>query len=711
MESKDIDNFFSAVNSLKKYKRAEIKDAKDKSMIETLYTDLLPNNQVFKMCFSDNTTFLIGRKGTGKSTIILKLEKEYRKKKDYLPCYIDTKTVFESVKGEYQKIDYLKGKIPEEHLENYLIERAFIKNVLKAIGQELSEKADTFFGKVKGILVATKRNKVKQKISNLIIKIDNNQYLKEIELPVVMEVNNKLTNSSEVESGRESKLGGKIKGEVSSNPLSKAEGEFSGERKKTERDKVNDGWEKQFSQTLMKVFQINSVIEDIKEILDELEVKKLVIFLDDFSEVAENTIKNFVNVVLAPLSNWATDFICFKVAAYPNRVIYGEVDVSKIDIVQLDFYNLYSSQGKVTMESLSIDFTKRLILQRIKTYCNKNFEYYFDTNSSTIDEYCELLFKVSMNVPRIIGYILYYCQQTHVSLGRKITKQAIENAAVNYYNQVVSKFFDITTHSLMSFSEKASELQQKELLNLFVTKMKHVKKQITSGELSGNLYRKDRTNPFCSHFHFEPNLEHFIRTLELNFFITKYSEMVNKKGVKVSVYGLNYGLSKGQSLRWGRREGASYRTYFIESPFDLNKDIEDFLKESKRVVCINPQCDKTYPYEDLKFLAFNKMRCVECQSPVEVESFSESISEEISKLEKAKLLPQVELMILYELNASAEGVIAREIAEELDVSWQLIAKRAEKLERKNYVFRDKSATPIKYSITSKAKREFFFDEG
>ncbi len=66
---------------MKKYKRAEIKDAKDKSMIETLYTDLLPNNQVFKMCFSDNTTFLIGRKGTGKSTIILKLEKEYRKKR------------------------------------------------------------------------------------------------------------------------------------------------------------------------------------------------------------------------------------------------------------------------------------------------------------------------------------------------------------------------------------------------------------------------------------------------------------------------------------------------------------------------------------------------------------------------------------------------------------------------------------------------------
>ncbi|WP_219810034.1 ATP-binding protein, partial [Klebsiella pneumoniae] len=138
MQQKDIDDFFNAVDSLKRFKRAEIKDSKDKTMIEQLYTDLLPNNHVFKMCFSDNTTFLIGRKGTGKSTIILKLENEYRKNSKYLPCYIDTKTVFESIKGEYQKIDYLRGKIPEEHLENYLIERAFIKNVLKAIGHEIN---------------------------------------------------------------------------------------------------------------------------------------------------------------------------------------------------------------------------------------------------------------------------------------------------------------------------------------------------------------------------------------------------------------------------------------------------------------------------------------------------------------------------------------------------------------------------------------------
>ncbi|EOI7473970.1 hypothetical protein OZ701_004033, partial [Yersinia enterocolitica] len=592
LTTENKDHFFNAVDSLKRFKRAELKDSKDKSLIEELYTDLLPSEHVFKMCFSDNTTFLIGRKGTGKSTIILKLESEYRKNTSYLPCYIDTKTVFESVKGEYQKIDYLKGKMPEDQLENYLIERAFIKNILKSIGNELNNRAEGFFSKLAGILNASKKTQVKNKISSLLIKIENNQYIKDIELPVITEVSTKISKSNESEIGKGSNSSANLaaSADLTSQKLTAGLGISSTD---SSRKKTNDGWERNFSTALLKVFQITTIIEEIRVILSELDVKKLVIFLDDFSEVDEKTIKNFVDVVLTPLNNWANDFICFKVAAYPNRIYYGGIDVGKIDTVDLDFYNLYSNYDKSTMESLSMDFTKRLINQRLNHYCKLPFESYFDTSVTSPDEYFDLIFKVSMNVPRIIGYILFYCHQTHISLDKKINKSAIENASEKYYSKVVSKFFDITTHSLMSFSEKASELQQKEILTLFVNKLKLVKKQISSSELSGIIYNKDRNNPFSSHFYFQQNLEHFVRTLELNFFITKYNEMGSKDGNKVSIYGLNYGLCKSENLRWGKPEGTQYRTYFIERPFDFNKEIEDFLKESKRIICLNPSCNKT----------------------------------------------------------------------------------------------------------------------
>lgn len=708
LTEKDRDDFYKAADSLKRFKRSEIKDEKERSLIGTLYTDLLPENQVFKMILSDNTTFLIGRKGTGKSTIILRLESEYRSKDDYLPCYIDTKTVFESTKSDYQNLDYLKGRIPEEVLGKYLVERSFIQNILKSIINELDIKAESYLSKFAKIIGISKTGKVKERITELREKINNNEHLKSIELPVINEYvssisgvdENELTTSDlfndQFEFGVSNKgFTGGYKGSSSSN--------------KADRAKQIDSWEKKFSGALLKVFQIKDVIDEVRDILSSLKIKKLVIFLDDFSEVDEATIKNFVDVVLAPLNNWGDDFICFKVAAYPNRVHYGDIDKGKVDIIDLDFYNLYSNYDKSTMESLSLDFTKRLINTRIKYFSTKSMDDFFDVSTAmSIDDYMELLFKCSMNVPRIIGYLLFYCHQTHISTGRKITKSAIESAAQKYYEKVISSFFDITTNSLLSFDEKVSELQQRELLNIFATQLKGIKRQITTGELNSAVYQSDKTNPYTSHFNFSPNLEVFVRTLELNFFISKYSEMSDRDGKKVSVYCLNYGLTLLENMRWGKPSGNDHRKYFIARPFNFDGVFEDFLRKSKHIQCINPECHKSYPYEQLPFLEFNKMRCVECHNEVKVKSVSEEIKTELDKIDKTKLLPSIDLGILHELNSSNEELYARDLSEELDISSRLIAKRAQKLdEDKGLVNRNREDRLIKYSISSKAVNEYF----
>lgn len=608
LTDKNKDEFFKIADSLKRFKRAEIKDEQERSLIDKLYTDLLPENQVYKMILSENTSFLIGRKGTGKSTIILRLESEYRKREDYLPCYIDTKTLFESTKSDYQNLDYLKGKIPDRVLEKYLIERSFIQGILKSIVNELELKANSYVSRFAKILGLSKTNKVKEKIYNLHQKIENNEHLKSIELPVISECVSSISGTSELESSQTKKHGLGVSSVVNNTgPSGNLNGTYSNSQ--SAKNKEAESWGKQFSGALLKVFQIKDVLNEIKETLQILKVKKLVIFLDDFSEVEESSIKNFVNVVLAPLNNWGDEFICFKVAAYPNRIYFGDIDKGKVDIIDLDFYNLYSNYDKNTMESLSLDFMKRLISTRVRYFSTNSVDDFFDISPTTsIEDYMELLFKASLNVPRIIGYILFYCHQTHISIGRKITKSAIDSAAQKYYEKVISSFFDITSHSLLSFNEKVSELQQRNLLNIFVARLKQIRKQISTGELSGAVYQSDKTNPFTSHFYFPPNLEKFVRTLELNFFLSKYAEMSDRDGRKVSVYCLNYGLTLLENMRWGKPSGSDYRKYFIARPFDFESIFENFLRQSKHIACINPVCRKSYPYEQLEFLEFNKMR-------------------------------------------------------------------------------------------------------
>jgi hypothetical protein len=710
-KEKQKTDFFSAVDSLKKYRRADLIDEKGNTLINELYVDLLPNQQVFKNCLASNTTFLVGRKGTGKSTIILRLENEYRKKKDHVSCYLDTKTLFESAKSDFLSHDYLTDKIPEKTLEKYLIERSFIQTILTEIIKELDKQFQTTIDKVKGILGFGKTNEIQNKLKKLLEKVQNNDHLKNIELPIVSEVQRRLKSSSEGIKEKAFKNQAELGGSAS--PVSqKAFSKINHTIENKTSNKHHDEWENEFSQIFLKVFQIKNIIQEINEILSSIKIKHLIVFLDDFSEIEESSLKRFVDVILSPLNNWSDEFIKFKIAAYPNRVHYGDIDKGKIDIIDLDFYNLYSEFDRNTMEERAIDFTKRLINSRISHFTNEPIEYYFDTKNDSMEQYYKMLFQISMNVPRIIGYVLFYCYQSNILYNKPINRKALESASERYYEKVIHSFFDTTTYSLISYDEKVSSLQQGELLNIFTNSLKDIRKRIISGELSSEVYQIDNRNPYTSHFFFPPSFEQFVKTLELNFFISKYSEMSDRDGSKVSIYSLNYGLTVLNNLRWGKPEGTQYRKYFIARQFDFSKKIESFLKESKKIICINPGCKKTFPYEQLEFLQFNKMRCIECQNPVKVTSVSENIQQELDKIDKSKLLPKTDFSILYELNKSNEPVYARDIAEELDVSSYLVAGRGRRLDEKyGFIHREKVGQIYAYFITEKAEKEYFEKKG
>ena len=175
------DGFFEAAESMKKYRRADLIDEKGRSLLEKLYIDLLPNELVLKKALLNNTTFFIGRKGTGKSTIFLRLEQELRKKDNYISCYLDVKTIFEKSQSQYSSVEQIKDLIPEELIQKYLIERTFIQNTLIAIQEELNNKYNTLGEKIAKIFVSTKSEAVKERIDELQQRISNNKVLETIE--------------------------------------------------------------------------------------------------------------------------------------------------------------------------------------------------------------------------------------------------------------------------------------------------------------------------------------------------------------------------------------------------------------------------------------------------------------------------------------------------------------------------------------------------
>ncbi|WP_416672332.1 hypothetical protein [Egbenema bharatensis] len=459
------DKFFEAVDSLKKYRRAEIVDESGKDLVDALYTDLLPNEQILKTCLTDNTTFLIGRKGTGKSTIFLKLQREYRKRNDVLSCYIDTKTIFESSQTEFLGIEHFGEVMPNEALKQYILERSFLQSILRSLTEEIQERSEGLLGKIKNFLGIGEAQIVKEKLRELTSSINNNELLKKIEIPSLQQITvarkSFTERSNETALNENDSIGGKVQ---------RAEVEMeaslsSNKMNKSSRKNISE-LEEQFSNVFLKVFQIKNFISQLREVLSTLRIRSLVVLLDDFSEIPDHSMRIFVDVILSPLNNWSQDFIKFKVAAYPNRIYYGKIDQGKIDKINLDFYNLYSTRvDRSVMEDKALNFTKRLIEKRVKYFTNQPVELFFDIRKESIEEYYELIFQISMNVPRIIGYILYYCYESKIAYGNSINRAALTDAAEKYYELAIEPFFQSTTYSLKSIDEKISILQMRELLN------------------------------------------------------------------------------------------------------------------------------------------------------------------------------------------------------------------------------------------------------
>lgn len=702
MTTTDKENFFNAVESLKKYRRADLVDEKGRNLLEKLYTDLLPSEHILKKSLKDNTTYLVGRKGTGKSTIFLRIEQELRKNDFYLPCYIDVKTVYESAQTEYINLDYLTEYLDPKSLQKYLIERSFLQSVLSRLLVEINLRYNTFFHNILDAISNTKSKKVKEKIEALKNKIEDNEALKEIEIPIIKNIafNKKNSNASAKE--KQSQIGPiDLKAGLTQNGFDGSVS-FNDSFSKKEGVSSTSEVETNFSSVYMQIFQIKTFIEEVKEVLKDLNIKHIVILLDDFSEIDDTAIETFVDVLLAPLNNWSEEFIKFKIAAYPNRIHYGKIDPGKIDIINLDFYSLYSEFDRNKMEEGAIDFTKRLIEKRISFFTGKNPSDYFDTSRNTIEEYYELIFQTSMNVPRIIGYILSYCYQSKIIYDKKINKSDIESAAQKYYEDKIEPFFHKTTFSLMSINEKIDILQLRELLLKSTDKLTEVKRKITSSDYSGESYIA--TSPYASHFNFTPELEKFLNTLELNYFISKYTEMSDKDGKLVSIYCINYGLAVKNNLLWGKPKGSKHRKYFIERPFNFNPLIKEFLASSKRTHCINPECNQTFTQDQIPLLEFTNYTCNKCHSKVISESIAENIQNELKQIENKDLLPETDINIIMELASQDKPLIAREIAEELDLSSQSIGQKNKMLDlKKGLIKRNKNVNPFSYELTELAK--------
>jgi len=694
---KDISGFSQAAHSLKLYRRAELRDDEnDQTLIEKLYVDPLQNEGVLKTILQQNTTFISGRKGTGKSTIFQRAQHGLRSREGNVTAYVDIKTVFEAAEVDPTALGQIKKAgiaADDETVQKILLHQAFIRAVLKDIQNELQKNLDQgYFSKFLKS-VGLKKSDISSEISDL---INEGARFEETDLSLLREkkVKKAVSASSSTENNRA--LSGKLR--LAASPS--AEGGAASSRKSAESQ--SQSGEEEESTFILRTLNITGILEKLQDLLSSIGIRTLYVFIDDFSELPQSAMELFVDSVLAPLNNWSNELIKFKIACYPNRIYLGQIDPQKIDQISLDLFRLYGESDVSTMEQKAIDFTRRLLDSRFNHYVGKQFSHFCD---GEMDQIHRQLYYASMANPRSLGHILSNLYDNVVTYGDPINVRAVQEASQKYFVDKIEPFFGVQKFAHVSFAERASIYSLKELIEEIVERARELRDYKESAVTRGT---RGRTP--SSHFYLPVQLESILETLELNFFVTLYYMMKDRDGNSVNVYALNHGLCQKYGISFGRPTGdRTYRLYFVERIFNYTSIVRKFLEKNQEIKC--DSCGELYDLDQLPSLQLFDMLCPTCKAGTcRVANLSRKYEDKIKEIDPELLLPTTELGILDTLFSEKRDMVAAELAGELDCSYQLIGRRGRNLADQKLVIRDRNRNNRRvFRLTDEAREDYFDD--
>jgi hypothetical protein len=665
----DKESFLEFAESLKLVRKTRIEDFIDDSSIDDIYTDLLPNNGIITRLNLPRTTILVGRKGTGKSTIFQKSQKDLVSNKKCISIYIDVKSLFDNstplipseianFDKEYHKYLLYSNLIREIIIEtkNKLEEFVHVSILNKYLGFDLVQIQD----------INLELLEIEKSINDVIKNIDGTLVTN---FKQINETSDDKTKNIGLTVSKEMKL------ELSA--ISQSRSSI-----KTE-----------FESTLVNYLDIKgSLISKLTKIKSILKIDHLYIFLDDYSEIDEEAQKIFMDWFIAPLNNLSDDFVKFKIAVYPNRFYYGKLDNSKIDEISLEFFDaFYTFEKEVNiskMEMLALDYTERLLKKRLNIFFpNNNWDKYFSISEK---ELIDLLFSLSFNNPRKIGYILSYCYESCLIHNTKISKEALENASKRYYNDITLKYFLANQYVTKPFEDKISNVHQFELLNKIIERQK-----INSSPAN---ITKIKGKP-ANHFIVNKEISNLLDNLELNGFITTYNNINDNNSNLSIIYSLDYGLCKSNGISFSRAYNKLLMQYFIQSRFNMNILISDYFNTTQLLKCNNGH---EFPYEMLDSLKKFNMRCPDCiengdmKSHCEVSLSNTEIREKLQTIEKrsSNKISYNEFLILDYLASFEKIVSVHKISTTLDKSEDTIKSGINKLIEKGMIIQDIEASKV-----------------
>lgn len=686
----NIKGFKNLVDSLNHYHRITNEKLAgdleaDMELVKLLYVDLLPHEGVLEYVLGRRTGFLVGRRGTGKSTIFARAQSKIRDNKDYFSVYINAKSIYKDCEASKLNFDENDNRIfsTEELFKISLIDQT-IKSIRESLLEEIKMEENGFFDKLKNIFRDNKIESIFTEINDL---IDKPLYKS---ISKIIEEDKEEKNSSEQIA--------ELKASLEQRNLS---GGLSSKKGMTQQKSYND--------VLAKFFNVGDIAKKFIELTIKCRRKGIYIFIDDYSELNKNARKIFMKTIIEPFYNIGTDYIYLKIAAYPNKYQPITLDHGKYDLKVIDLFDIYGLGNNITMtEVKAMEYTKKILQNRLEIYCDNNaLGTFFDTNQ---DEVIKQLYQASKNVPRSLGRILSLCYQEAIVSDKRVSQTILEYCIQRFYEENVQVYFSAgKAAEFDSLDDKIDIYVQENLLNDLVNTA-----QVNKYELpkTANTYFSNLSQAFTSHFSITEEYAEFLDVLEFNGFIHRLNRFAAKgrssdsyRNKENFLYSFDYGLCIKEKIEYGRPADKDTK-YYQQRAFVYDDILMSSLSQNKKIKC--KECGEEYNISELESFKKFKMKCRECDKGICEIVFDRSLKEVAEKALKEAVCTKEEIDILeaiwYLFSVENEKTVyAREISLNSDYNSNTIAWKCKKLEEIGFIKRNVYSTPILYELTERGK--------
>ena len=660
------------------------------------------------------TVFILGRKGTGKSTLfqVLKdinnqeIERDLKNKDEIneILIYINAREAFdlstivasEEIGADLRFLNFLD-----------VFMESIIKNLKEFFFQE-KKWYKRFFNKYKSNFEHFEKelNSIQE---SMVIKIEKS------------ESQDKTIRERQAEKeSRSSKLELSIKPATKFDTRNLIENELEVEKKT--HDKI------------IQLINPTKILQNIKELLiSNFEIKNVVILLDDFSEISQKFMNELIEKVISPQITASNPYYYFKIAAYPSRLTTGDIPADKVEYIGIDIGDIFAWGRKADKElpfnkkiERGIEYTKILIQRRCEKIANNNnlFDKLFPNEEKSNVKLYQLLFYSCLTNPRILGYVLRYSLKHALLAGTKLKIEIghINQAAKDYFERMIDKnYFQKKGKIKQAFDDKLNLATQEMIFNglLEIAKKNQILLIESAKEGKSKLLKEIYSFYnviFNGHFRIQKgNLAELLKSLELNQYITQFSEGRSRdKSVQTNLYFFNYGLCLEKDLDFGIPTDTKHITRpdkFISQDrnFDYSDKLIAKLKNLMDIRCENLNCTfKPIPIEKEDFANYLGWKCPTC-SGVLIRKPLPDITENVLKRYKRKeekirkkfshLLTDIQYEIIQTLSNFEEEVLAKDVSVEVNLSSRSIGLRMKKLNEYGLVDIINSS-PKKYKITS-----------